>query len=79
MMNNQVYQHLRQNDAIFIKPEVVSDLGGLQSNYVDNRWLPRHGRWDSFSGSSIWYDSQVGRFGRLTGFLAEQMFVVFLF
>ena len=72
VMNNQVYQHLRQNDAIFIKPEVVSDLGGLQSNYVDNRVVAAAtGDGTHSSGSSIWYDSQVGRFGRFNGAFSQ--------
>lgn len=72
VMNNQVYQHLRQNDAIFIKPEVVSDLGGLQSNYVDNRVVAAAtGDGTHSSGSTIWYDSQAGRFGRFNGAFSQ--------
>ncbi len=72
VMNNQVYQHLRQNDAIFIKPEVVSDLGSLQSNYVDNQVVAAvTGDGTHSSGSTIWYDSQVGRFGRFNGAFSQ--------
>ena len=73
VMNNQVYQHGRQNDAIFVKPEVISDLNGLQSNYVDNRVVAAvTGDGSHSSGSTIWYDSQVGRFGRFNGAFSQK-------
>ena len=72
VVNNQVYQHLRQNDEIFIKPEVVSDLGGVQSNYVDNRVVAAAtGDGVHSSGATIWYDSHVGRFGRFNGAFSQ--------
>ena len=73
VMNNQVYQHGRQNDAIFVKPEVISDLNGLQSNYVDNRVVAAvTGDGSHTCGSTIWYDSLVGRFGRFNGAFSQK-------
>lgn len=78
VLNNQLYQHMRQNENMFIQPEVITDLSGLRSNYVDNSVVAAvTGDAAHSSGATIWYDSQIGRFGRFNGAFSQSRYTLY--
>ncbi|KIO47357.1 PKD-like family lipoprotein [Sanguibacteroides justesenii] len=69
--NHQVYQHNRQNDNMFVKPEKVTNVLGLESNHVDNAILAAvAGDFAGHRAGAVWYDSQMGCFARFNSLFA---------
>lgn len=63
--NTSVYQHGRQNDKMFVKPERITNSSGMESNSVDNGIVATvTGDFTGHRAEGVWYDSHGGCFGR---------------
>ncbi|WP_294141101.1 PKD-like family lipoprotein [uncultured Sanguibacteroides sp.] len=66
--NQQIYQHLRQNDNMFVKPEKITNVQGLESNYLDNAVLASAVGDNGNRANAVWYDSNMECFGRFNSY-----------